>query len=646
MSANPMNLIPMHKSIKAKVILRVAGMMSLAMLFISIIVALLIHRHMSVQMESLLKNNGYDIQQRFEEKIRYLVDNTEVLAKNELFINALVDVQGRQNYLPVLVKNFMEGKDVVSLSVLDYDSRPIFKTSENIPQFATSEKLRSALAMGETDLYLRKATKHIAVVVPLQYYGTTEGAIVVVFDTAAIARSILPNDLPVSLRLYQDKKVIFSAAESEYDAYRTIFISPLSKTPYLSKLGIDMELGLLESLYMQPLRDALIPLAAVGLLFILLGMIVSYLLAEQITRPIVELYRRIAFSDENDYTRCSPLGSDDELEVLAAAFDERSLSLQHLSKYDLLTGLPNRLFFIDRLENALLRCERNGSLLAVLSLGLDNFKNINDSMGHAIGDELLIRVSNMLKRQIGQSDTVARFGGDEFMILIEGTDAQEPIIDAAERIMEQFQEQIQIDKFRFFITASIGISLYPQNGKHAESLLQNADTAMDKAKGEGGGRYQFYNSEMTQAAYDRMYLRNQIQNGILREEFVVYYQGQCDMRTGELCGMEALVRWNHPEAGFITPFLFVPLAEETGQIIEIDRWVMKRAMAQFVEWNRQGYRIGKLSLNLSLLTERFQLHRYRQTDDRAKRNQPPPAPDGGDRNTDYDRSRSIDQNAL
>lgn len=601
MSAQLINNVPINKSIKAKVIFRVSGLLTLAMLFITVIVAVLIHRQMSGQMEHLLQNSGYDTQQRLEERIRYLVDNSEVLAKNDFLINSLLDSQSRQTYLPTLAKNFMAGKDVVSLSVVDFDGRPIFKTQDDIPTYATSPELRSALAMGETDLYLQKSTHNIVVVVPIKYYATTQGALVVVFKIGAIARHIIPNDLPVSLRLYNDQKLIFHYSESNYQEYRHIMLQPLTKTPYLSALNLNMEYGLLQSVYMKPVQEALMPIIIIGLLFILLGIFLSYLLAENMTRPIVELYRRVVFSSDGEYTRCSPLGSDDELEILAEAFDERSLSLQHLSKYDPLTGLPNRLFFIDRLENAILRAQRDDTMLAVLFIGLDNFKGVNDSMGHNVGDELLIKISKMLSRQLRQSDTIARFGGDQFVILVDDFSEEKIFIDIINQIMELFKEQIQIDYFRLFITASIGIALYPQNGKTSEALLQNADTAMYKAKEEGRDNYQFYTTEMTQIAYDRMYLRNQIQTGILKEEFIVFYQGQVDMRTGRLTGMEALIRWNHPEAGLVSPDKFVPLAEETGLIVEIDRWVMRTAMKQFALWADKGLNIGKLSLNLSLL---------------------------------------------
>jgi diguanylate cyclase (GGDEF)-like protein len=591
----------MKKSIKTKVIFQVSGLLTLAMLFITLIVALLIHRQMSDQMEFLLKNNGHDTQQRLEERIRYLVNNSEVLAKNELFINALVDPQGRKTYLPTLSKNFMEGKEVISLSVLDFDGRPIFKTQEDIPDYASSEKLRSALGMGQTDLYLQKLTNNIIVVLPIEYYATTQGALVVVLDTTALAKNVTPYDLPASLRLYHDTNIVFNYSEFPNEAYRDILLEPLIKTPYLSALNLHIKFGLLESAYMGPVKEALMPLIIIGLLFILFGVILSYILAENITRPIVKLYQRVAFSDESEYTRCSPLGSDDELEILAEAFDERSLSLQHLSKYDLLTGLPNRLFFIDRLDNAILRAQRDGSFLAVLSLGLDNFKVINDSMGHTIGDNVLIRISKMLRNQVREIDTIARFGGDEFIILMDGFSEEKMIIDLINQIMDQFKEQMEIEKFRFFLTACIGVALYPQNGDTSESLLKNSDMAMDKAKDEGGDNYQFYTNEMTQAAYDRMHLRNQIQTAIIKEEFVVFYQGQVDMRTGQLSGMEALIRWNHPDEGLITPFKFIDLAEETGLIIEIDRWVMKTAMHRFAHWNKEGYQIGKLSLNLSML---------------------------------------------
>lgn len=591
----------MSKSIKGKVILQVSGLLSLAMIFITIIVALLIHRQMIDQMEILLRSNVYDTQQRLEERIGYLVDNTEVLAKNELLINALLDSQGRQTYLQTLAKNFMQGKDVISLSVLDFDGRAIFKTQDDIPRYDKSLKLRSALALQETDLYLQDKTHNIVVVVPIKYYSTSQGALVVVFNTKAISNSIIPNDLPISLRLRNDNITVFDHHPFAYDQYRLIQLNPLNKTPYLSRLGISLELGLLESAYMGPVKQALFPLILIALLFIALGLVISYLLGEKITRPIVELYNRVESSSGAEYTPCSPLGTDDELEALAAAFDQRSYTLQHLAKYDSLTGLPNRLFFIDRLENALLRAERDETLLAILSLGLDNFKNINDTMGHGTGDDVLVYVSKILSDLMAVGDTVARSAGDEFTILIENVPNEDHVVDLIERITNRFKEQIHIDKFRFYVSTRIGIALYPQNGNNAETLLQNANTAMDKAKAEGGNRYQFYNSEMTQAAYDRMYLRNQIQNAILKEEFVVFYQGQTDMRTGELCGMESLVRWNHPEKGLTSPFYFIALAEETGQIIDIDNWVMKTAMRQFSQWEKEGYQIGKLSLNLSLL---------------------------------------------
>lgn len=591
-----------NQSIKSKVIFRVSGLLTLAMLFITIVVALLIHQQMLEQMEVHLKSNGHDTHQRLEERIRFLVENSEVLSKNELLINAMLDAQGRETYLPTLAKNFMQGKDVVSLSIVDFDGRSIFKTQENIPRYATSPKLRSALAMGETDLYVQPSTNHIVVVVPIEYYSTTQGALVVVFDTHAIGENVIPHDLPVSLRFYENEKKIFEHFDFSDKRYHTTRIDPdIDTAPYLTKLNLSIEFGLLESVYIGPVKQALTPLAVIGLLFILLGLVLSWMLAEGITRPIVELYRRVTSSSGGNYVRCAPLGSGDELETLAEAFDERSLSLQFLAKHDPLTGLPNRLFFMDRLENALKHSQHDKNMLAIIFLDLDRFKEINDSLGHTIGDELLKKVANLLHQAIRDVDTVARLGGDEYAILIDDITDENIVIDCISDIMQRFKETMQINQFRFFISCSIGIALFPQNGSTPEELLKNADTAMYKAKDEGRDNYQFYTEDMTQTAYERMSLQNQLHSAISNQEFFLAYQPQVDMRDGTIVGMETLIRWNHPQKGTISPDRFIPIAEETGLIIEIDRWVMQTAMVQFASWIRKGFPVGKLSLNVSML---------------------------------------------
>lgn len=593
--------LPFSKSIKGKVILRVSGLLTLAMLFITVIVTILMYRQMTGQMEILLQNSAHDAQQRLEHRVRYLIENSEVLAHNELFVNALLDEAGRQTYLQTLAKNFMEGKDVVSLSVVDYDGRPIFQTQEDIPHYDTSPKLRSALELRETSLYLQDTTHHIVVTVPIEYYSTTQGALIVVFDTQAIGKSTVPNDLPSSLRLHTGNQLVYEYPDSRSSDYRYVILEPMSKTPYLSELELALELGLLESAYTAPVTNALIPLLSIGILFILIGLIISVMLANTITQPIVELYRRVTESKGSDYTSCAPLGSDDELEVLAQAFDERSENLRHLAEHDMLTGLPNRLLFLDRLEYALKRAQRNNEIVAVLFLDLDHFKEVNDSLGHKMGDELLKKVASLLLKTLRESDTVARFGGDEYAILIDDIPNETIVIDTINEIMRRFKETMYIEQFRFFVSTSIGIALYPQNGTTTDTLLKNADAAMYKAKEEGRNTYSFYTENMTQQAYERMNLQNQLHSAIQNEEFIVYYQAQVDMRTDTIVGMEALIRWKHPDTGMIPPDKFIPIAEETGLIIDIDRWVMRTAMNQFAAWSKAGYQTGKLSLNLSIL---------------------------------------------
>lgn len=291
---------------------------------------------------------------------------------------------------------------------------------------------------------------------------------------------------------------------------------------------------------------------------------------------------------------------------------ERKLSeerLQYLAHHDALTGLPNRSLFLEHLRLALISASRHQRLVAVLFLDLDRFKLINDTLGHAIGDLLLkavaerltacLRRSDTVARLQNQDHTVARLGGDEFTLLL--TDiaqtADVPII--VQRILNAFSPPFHIEGHELFITPSIGISLYPNDGENAEKLLRNADTALYRAKEQGRNNYQFYLPEMNAKVSERLAMENNLRKALEREEFLLHYQPQVDLTTGQVIGMEALVRWHRPDSGLISPAKFIPLAEETGLIIPLGEWVLRTACAQNQKWQESGLPPIWIGVNLS-----------------------------------------------
>ena len=275
-------------------------------------------------------------------------------------------------------------------------------------------------------------------------------------------------------------------------------------------------------------------------------------------------------------------------------------SLEYQANYDLLTKLPNRFFFQNRLTQAIEKAKEQKRQLAIFFIDLDRFKQINDSLGHNIGDKVLQIVGNKLKNIIGQSDTLARLGGDEFTILMEEVEEIKEASLLAQKILEILVEPMRINDHTLYISSSIGISLYPQDGKDANNLLKYADAAMYRAKDEGRDNFQFYSSEMTMMASAHITMDTSLREALVHNEFIVYYQAQMDAEKEVLIGMEALIRWNHPQMGLILPSKFIHLAEETGLIISLNQWMMKTAIKQWVEWYNAGLKIGKLSLNLAM----------------------------------------------
>lgn len=507
------------QSIRNKVVIQVTSQVVIVSVLIIITMLFIVNKHLSEQTQALLSSKAKNIHEKIEQRIRYLVENTVLLTKNELMVNALTDTIGRKKYLTPLVENFMEGKDVTSLDVVDYDGRPIFQTQTDTPLYNKSKNLRTALALNQVTVYIQKSDKRIVVISPIEYYSTTQGAAIVVFDMASIARENLPLTKTLYMKLVRGEEIIFSNNYDPKLEYRSVVHYADDKMRTFKDLGIALEIGLPQNIYRAPINEAIVKLVILGMLFIVISIFTSTMTANNITQPILELYRRVKASADDKDILCSPLGSDDEVEKLAKAFDERTLQLQYQVEHDALTSLPNRVLFMDRLHQAIKVAKRKKDKVAVLFMDLDRFKEVNDSFGHDFGDELLKIVSKEVKANLRASDSIARLGGDEFTILLDHIKNENVIINIVQKIMQTFEEPFTIKNHKFFITCSIGIAIYSLNGETPDELLRNADAAMYKAKDEGRNTYQFYIDEMTDKAYGRITLETQLRQALKNEEF-------------------------------------------------------------------------------------------------------------------------------
>jgi diguanylate cyclase (GGDEF)-like protein/PAS domain S-box-containing protein len=273
--------------------------------------------------------------------------------------------------------------------------------------------------------------------------------------------------------------------------------------------------------------------------------------------------------------------------------------LQHRAFHDSLTDLPNRQLFMDRLGQALRRTGRRHKRIAVLFMDLDGFKVVNDSLGHEVGDLLLTVVAQRLRRCLRPEDTLARFGGDEFVVLIEGLDDPAQAVQVAERITEELRSPFIMEGRDLYVIASIGISLGDARTHDPDALLREADTAMYRAKDEGGD-FRVFNPAMYKRAFSRLEVENDLRRAIEEEEFVIHYQPMVDLQTGELWGMEALVRWDHPERGLLEPSEFVPVAEQSGLVMPMGEQILREACFRAKEWQEESSRIPPLVMSVNL----------------------------------------------
>ncbi len=292
----------------------------------------------------------------------------------------------------------------------------------------------------------------------------------------------------------------------------------------------------------------------------------------------------------------------DVLSGMIIDITERKLmeeTIKHQAHHDILTGLPNRLLFTEYLGHALSQASRDRHKVAVLYLDLDNFKDINDSLGHTAGDEVLQSVSRRLKSCLRESDTIARMGGDEYTVLMPNIQRENDIVTIARKIISELEMPFIVNNHTVYLSISIGISLYPFDGNEPDTLLKNADAALYNAKKVGKNNYQFYNPTMNRSAFERMKLVNRLRRAVGSGELVIHYQPQVSLSDGQVHCAEALVRWKHPHMGLLHPMQFLPLAEEAGLIRQIDEWVLRNACAQIKAWREAGCSPACIMVNLS-----------------------------------------------
>ncbi|MBT3055118.1 MAG: EAL domain-containing protein [Candidatus Thiodiazotropha endolucinida] len=302
-----------------------------------------------------------------------------------------------------------------------------------------------------------------------------------------------------------------------------------------------------------------------------------------------------AVKDGNDETT-HYVGVFTDISQIKEAQDQ----INFLAHHDALTRLPNRALFRERFDHALMHARRENASIALLFLDLDRFKTVNDTLGHPVGDQVLLEVSKRMNLIIRASDTLARLGGDEFVLLLEEqTDAQHAAV-VARKLIDLFSRPMIIGEHELVVTASIGITLYPNDGDDPDKLIRHADRAMYEAKQQGRNTYRFFTQALTEGALERLMMENDLRRAVARNELILHYQPIVNLETRQLQGIEALVRWQHPEQGLIAPGLFIELAEEIGIIGEIGQWVLRAACSQLARWDRDGFKVPRISVNLSV----------------------------------------------
>jgi len=444
----------------------------------------------------------------------------------------------------------------------------------------------------------------------------------------------------VSASLYRSDHSLFVSysrgATNDENIDQSMLLS--QRLAYSSPIKVeDKQVGSIEILVdntvlYQSLINQVIIVFVTSLIALVVALLIFGRLQRVLTDPLLDLSSTISqlTSDGNYSLRAKKYG-DDEVGSMVDCFnnmldviEERDASLEkyrkdlaqlvdtrtdqlkvsesklhRLAHYDPLTNLPNRNFLEDRFYYALEHARRDDKVVGVLFLDLDHFKNINDTFGHTVGDKLLQDVAKRILSCVRSSDTVCRLGGDEFIIVLESLHDENECLSVAQKIVESFQVPFDVSGKSIVVTCSVGISVYPKDGVDMVSLLRNSDSAMYRAKEQGRGRHLFYSQEFTLDAQERLTLEVEMHQALAKGEFELYFQPQVSLKTGLLVGAEALIRWNHPMLGRISPDKFIPIAESTGLIDSIGLWVIQSVCGKLVEWKQRKYPHIQVAVNVS-----------------------------------------------
>ncbi len=406
------------------------------------------------------------------------------------------------------------------------------------------------------------------------------------------------DSLPVLCSEYNYENLYLGSNEHYFFSAVKI---PLQKDFLLLTANINK--SELQQALMQSKTMLVVSIVAIVIVTLIISLI---LLNSLLSVPLKRLLDGIGIIAKGDYSHKISIKNNDELGLISREFNkmaqtinERESQLDELAHYDVLTKMPNRAMFLKSLENAINRAERNKTKLAVFFLDLDEFKSINDTLGHNIGDKLLVKVASNLSQVMRRNDLLARIGGDEFNILIEDLSSAVTAEEIAHKMVEQMNLPIVIDNNQMHITGSIGIAIYPDDARDSMTLLKNADIAMYNAKDNGKNRYKFFSQELSISLENRTKMLKELKEALKKDEFKLYYQPKFSLENGYIYAAEALIRWENPTLGFVTPDQFIPLAEESGEIIKIGAWVIEQACKDFASWKEQGLPISQVSVNVS-----------------------------------------------
>mgnify|MGYP005839312759 CR=1 FL=1 len=532
----------------------------------------------------------------------------------------------------ILLETAKSNPLIHSLLLAEIDGQVIYNTSGILNNIGNQEYFKKAAA-GENSFSDLKISDingkpiEISYAIPVKVGSQIVGVLVANLDIKAISKIIESTDTVndhnifiiddngrliahkgwdkiKDIYIYKDFPVINELKNKKYGKgiynfqgkqYLTVY-SPMKSLNWGIVNQIPYSSAFHEVIIQQNFFTAIIILTFVA------ALVVSFLLSTYITRPLIRLTKLMNYiSHGNLEVKADKMlvKRKDQFGNLARTFNTMMDTINSLTYRDPITGLPNRKSFGDRLSLEIKHFKDPNKKMAVLHLDLDNFKKINDLYGHQVGDKLLREISDRLKKHLGRDILVARLSGDEFILLFPEIPRKESIIISAQEILNEIRRKMMIEGQHLRITASIGIAFYPDDGSDMQSLLKNSDTAMHNAKENGGNSFQLYDSEMTDLLFEQVKLGRDIYSALDNQELLLFYQPLIDINSKNVIGVEALIRWNHPEYGIISPAKFIPIAEDNGLIIPIEEWVLRKACAQNKEWQEKGLQPVFVSVNIS-----------------------------------------------